>query len=71
MTRAASPSTTRAWRKEVLARQDDIARGRLHPFSAGATPVRDNTGREVIAPGRTLDDAQILRMDWLVEGVQR
>ena len=60
-----------AVRKEVLARQDDIARGRLHPFAAGAMPVRDNTGREVIAAGRTLDDAQILRMDWLVEGVQR
>ncbi|AVS84174.1 BMP family ABC transporter substrate-binding protein [Paracidovorax avenae] len=60
-----------AVREEVLARQDDIARGRLHPFSAGAMPVRDNTGREVIAAGRTLGDEQILRMDWLVEGVQR
>jgi len=60
-----------AVQKEVLARQDDIARGRLHPFAAGAVPVRDNTGREVIAPGRTLTDGQILRMDWLVDGVQR
>ncbi|CAM3616810.1 BMP family ABC transporter substrate-binding protein [Paracidovorax anthurii] len=60
-----------AVRREVLARQDDIARGRLHPFSAGATAVRDNTGREVIARGRTLGDEAILRMDWLVEGVQR
>ncbi|SFD34865.1 BMP family ABC transporter substrate-binding protein [Paracidovorax konjaci] len=60
-----------AVRKEVLARQEDIARGRLHPFRAGASPVRDNTGREVIAPGRTLTDEQILRMDWFAEGVQR
>ncbi|MDA8519640.1 BMP family ABC transporter substrate-binding protein [Acidovorax sp. NCPPB 4044] len=60
-----------AVQKEVLARQEDIARGRLHPFRAGASPVRDNTGREVIAPGRTLTDEQILRMDWFAEGVQR
>ncbi|WCM87295.1 BMP family ABC transporter substrate-binding protein [Acidovorax sp. NCPPB 3576] len=60
-----------AVKAEVLARQDDIAKGRFHPFRAGATPVRDNTGREVIAAGQTLGDVQILQMNWLVEGVQR
>lgn len=60
-----------AVKAEVLARQEDIAKGRFHPFRAGATPVRDNTGREVIAAGQTLGDAQILQMNWLVEGVQR
>ena len=55
--------------QEVLARQQDIAAGRLHPFSA-RTPVRDNQGRVVIAAGTTLSDAQILAMNWLVQGVQ-
>ena len=55
---------------EVLARQRDIAAGRLHPFQAGAAALRDNTGRVVIAAGHTLRDPQILAMDFLVEGVQ-
>ena len=55
---------------EVLARQRDIAAGRLHPFYAGAAPVRDTTGRAVIGAGQSLTDGQILAMDFLVEGVQ-
>jgi len=54
---------------EVLARQRDIAAGRLHPFHAVGA-VRDNTGRVVIAAGQSLNDGQILGMDFLVEGVQ-
>lgn len=54
---------------EVLARQKDIASGKLHPFRAGQA-VLDNTGNEVIAKGQTLSDEQILRMNWLVQGVQ-
>jgi simple sugar transport system substrate-binding protein len=55
-------------RDEVLARQRDIAAGRLHPFHA-VTDVRDNEGQVMIARGRTLSDAQILGMNWLAEGV--
>jgi simple sugar transport system substrate-binding protein len=58
-----------AVRREVLARQNDIAEGRLHPFHAESA-VRNNQGREVIAKGTTLTDAQIQQMNWLVEGVQ-
>ncbi len=58
-----------AVRDEVLARQRDIASGRLHPFH-GRAAVRDNAGRVRIAAGQTLSDAQILGMDWLAEGVQ-
>jgi simple sugar transport system substrate-binding protein len=54
---------------EVLARQKDIAAGKLHPFHAGQA-VLDNEGRQVIAKGRTLSDEQILKMNWLVHGVQ-
>ncbi len=54
---------------EVLARQKDIAAGRLHPFRA-RTPLLDNEGREVLAVGKTLTDEQILGMNFLVQGVQ-
>ena len=60
----------KAVQQEVLARQKDIGAGKLQPFRAGATAVRDNTGREVIAPGQALTDAQILQMNWLAQGVQ-
>ncbi len=59
----------KAVQQEVLARQKDIAAGKLHPFHAGQA-VRDNEGREVIAKGQTLTDDQILKMNWLVQGVQ-
>ncbi|NMM76876.1 BMP family ABC transporter substrate-binding protein [Acidovorax sp. SRB_24] len=59
-----------AVQQEVLARQKDIGAGKLQPFRATGAAVRDNTGREVIARGQALTDAQILQMNWLVEGVQ-
>jgi len=61
------PSVPAAVREEVLARQKDIAAGRLRPF---AGPITDNTGRQVLARGQALTDAQILAMDFLVAGVQ-
>jgi simple sugar transport system substrate-binding protein len=54
---------------EVLARQKDIAAGKLHPFRARAA-LLDNEGREVLAAGKTLSDEQILGMNFLVQGVQ-
>jgi basic membrane protein A len=55
--------------QEVLARQKDIAAGKLHPFHA-AVAVLNNEGKQVIAKGQTLTDEQILQMKWLVQGVQ-
>ncbi|WPH19295.1 BMP family ABC transporter substrate-binding protein [Variovorax paradoxus] len=60
----------KAVQQEVLARQKDIAEGRLQPFRAVGAEVRDNEGRTVIAKGAQLNDEQILKMNWLVEGVQ-
>ena len=54
---------------EVLARQRDIAAGRLHPFKAQGAML-DNQGREVLAAGNTLSDGQIMVMNFLVQGVQ-
>ena len=60
------PKVPAAVRDEVLARQKDIAAGRLQPF---AGPIVDNEGRTVIGAGTALGDAQILGMDYLVAGV--
>ncbi len=60
------PRVPRAVQDEVLARQKDIASGRLHPF---AGPLVDNEGRARLAAGARLSDEQILNMDWLVAGV--
>jgi basic membrane protein A len=54
---------------EVLARQRDIATGKLQPFKA-RTALMDNEGHEVLAAGKTLSDEQILGMNFLVQGVQ-
>jgi simple sugar transport system substrate-binding protein len=63
------PKVPKAVQSEALARQKDIAEGRVHPFRAGRIGIDDNVGREVIAPGRTLSDDEILNMNWLVDGV--
>ncbi|MFL6693298.1 MAG: BMP family ABC transporter substrate-binding protein [Ramlibacter sp.] len=60
------PKVPAVVRDEVLARQKDIAAGRLQPF---AGPIADNEGRSVIGAGAALTDAQILAMDYLVAGV--
>jgi basic membrane protein A and related proteins len=57
----------RAVQDEVLARQKDIAAGKLKPF---AGPIADNEGRPVLAKGQALTDEQILTMNFLVSGVQ-
>jgi basic membrane protein A len=52
---------------DVLARQKQIAAGKLLPF---AGPITDNEGKLVVAKGKALTDPQILAMDFLVSGVQ-
>lgn len=64
------PKVPRPVQDEVLARQQDLAAGRLRPFAAVAADVRDNDGHVVIAKGTALGDEQILKMNWLAEGVQ-
>ena len=61
------PQVPMAVQDEVLARQKDIAAGRLRPF---AGPIADNDGKIVVAKGAALTDAQILSMNFLVAGVQ-
>jgi basic membrane protein A and related proteins len=63
------PKVPKAVQEEVLARQQDIASGKLQVFRA-AQDVRDNEGKVVIAKGAGLRDDQILMMNWLVEGAE-
>ncbi len=65
---AFGPQVPKAVQTEVLARQKDIATGKLQPFHAKAD-VRDNEGKVVIPAGQSLSDEQILGMNWLAEGV--
>ena len=60
----------KAVQDEVLARQKDIATGKLQPFAAGRTPILDNADHERVAAGQSLSDEQILKMGFLVQGVQ-
>jgi len=60
------PRVPQAVRDEVMARQRDIAAGRLRPFTG---PLQDNEGQTVIPQGVTLSDDQILGMNYLVAGV--
>lgn len=59
-----------AVRDEVMARQADMAAGRLPVFVAPAGGLRDNRGRIVLAAGQTLAEPALQTMNWLVEGVQ-
>ncbi|TVZ62835.1 nucleoside-binding protein [Azospirillum brasilense] len=45
----------------------DIMEGKRHSFQG---PVKDQSGKVVIAEGKQATDEQILKMDWYVEGVQ-
>lgn len=60
------PKVPHEVRSEALARQQDIASGKLKPF---AGPIADNEGRQVVAEGQSLTDEQILGMNYLVQGV--
>ncbi|WP_211100192.1 BMP family ABC transporter substrate-binding protein [Azospirillum halopraeferens] len=44
----------------------DIMEGRRHSFDG---PVKDQSGKVVIAEGKHASDEEILKMDWFVEGV--
>ena len=57
----------KAVQQEVLARQKDLASGKLKSF---AGPIIDNEGHEVVPKGQVMTDAQILNMNFLVSGVQ-
>ncbi|WP_090043382.1 BMP family ABC transporter substrate-binding protein [Limnohabitans sp. 2KL-27] len=60
------PKVPKAVQDEILAKQKAVGAGRLQPF---AGPITDNEGKWVVPAGQTLSDAQILNMNYLVQGV--
>lgn len=56
-----------AVRREADAVKEAIAAGTLHPFTG---PISDQKGVERVAAGETIADADLLKIDWLVDGVQ-
>ena len=61
------PKVSKAVQTEVLAKQKEVASGKLQPF---AGPITDNEGKLVLPSGQVLSDAEILSMNFLVAGVQ-
>jgi basic membrane protein A and related proteins len=45
----------------------DISAGTFHPFTG---PIKDNEGKERLAAGKVISDADLSKMDYYVEGVQ-
>ena len=61
-----SPQVPQHIQQLVSRRTREIAQGKRHPFLG---PVVDNEGRIRIAADAVLDDDQLGKMDWAVEGV--
>jgi len=48
-------------------RRDGIKAGKLHPFTG---PLKDQSGKEFLAAGKTYTDAELKKMNFYVEGVE-
>ncbi|MES9855158.1 MAG: BMP family ABC transporter substrate-binding protein [Sedimenticola sp.] len=54
-------------RKAADSVKQRIVDGSLHPFQG---PIKDQSGKLVVKAGEHLDDGDLAKMDWYVEGVQ-
>ena len=61
------PRLSSAVRQEILNRQSELAQGRLVIFKG---PMHDDQGRLVLPAGQVMTDAQILSMNFKVQGVR-
>lgn len=61
---AAVPDKVRAAADAV---KQSIIDGSFHPFQG---PINNHAGKQMVAAGETLDDKELLGMNWYVEGVQ-
>jgi len=61
-TDAVSPTAQRA----LSQKRDDIIAGKFNPF---AGPIADQSGVVKVAAGKSLSDAELLRLNWFVQGV--
>ena len=51
---------------QVKKAEAEIASGKLHVFEG---PMKDNAGKERLAAGKAMGDAELSKMDYYVEGV--
>lgn len=61
-TEAVSPTAQKA----LSQKRDDIISGKFNPF---AGPIVDQSGAVKVAAGKSLSDAELLRLNWFVQGV--
>ncbi len=61
-----NPAMPAAVKADVLKVVAAITEKKLHPFTG---PIKDQSGKERVAAGQTLSDAELLKMNWFVEGV--
>ena len=61
------PKVPKKVQDEILAKQKALGQGKLFPF---AGPIVDNDGKLQLPSGQRLSDEQILKMNYLVQGVQ-
>lgn len=62
-----NPVVPASVREEVTRLGDDIAGGKLKPFTG---PILDQEGKERVAAGQTVSDADLANMNYLVQGVE-
>lgn len=60
------PMVSEETKKIVDQAKKDIISGKLNPF---AGPIKNQKGELIVEKGQTLSDADLLKIDWLVEGV--
>jgi simple sugar transport system substrate-binding protein len=63
---AFGPKVPKHVQDEILAKQKAVGLGQLQPFTG---PITDNEGKLWVPAGQSLSDAQILTMNYLVQGV--
>jgi simple sugar transport system substrate-binding protein len=57
---------------DVVADAEFVRKGQIDgSFHIFTGPIKDNTGAERVAAGVTMTDAELLSMDWYVEGVEQ
>jgi simple sugar transport system substrate-binding protein len=61
------PKLSAAARNEVMARQSELSKGQLQVFKG---PIWNDQGQLVVPAGQALSDAQILGMNFRVQGVR-
>ena len=62
-----SPDLPADVRKLAEERRDGLKAGSLHPFTG---PLKDQSGKELLAAGKTYSDGDLLKMNYYVEGVE-